>query len=171
MRKGSLVIWSIATAAITSACKRGSCEGVICLNGGYCRNGRCVCPVGFGGTQCERKWTDNWVGTYTVDDRCRTVGMIPQYDAQITASPIYPDVIYFEGFGDIRCEGQKIRVEGRLTSTEQVEIYQQSSCNRRYTLWGSARLEGTSRTISVEYYFRDFQTDIMDTCRAVWSRY
>ncbi|MCS6895375.1 MAG: hypothetical protein NZZ60_04405 [Bacteroidia bacterium] len=152
-------------------CKRGSCEGVECLNGGRCRGGRCDCPVGFGGGRCEQKWSDGWVGNYTVDDRCRVVGLIPQYNATISPSSIYPDVIYLEGFGDIRCEGQPLRVEARLISADRIEIGRQSSCNRRYTIEGSGWRNSDYRIITVEYYYHDFQTGLRDTCRAEWRRY
>lgn len=156
---------------LTAGCKRGSCDGVECLNSGTCRGGRCQCPAGFGGSRCELKWSDNWVGSYTVDDRCNVVGLIPQYEATITPSTVYPDVIYFEGFGDLRCEGQRLRIEGRLTGPDRVEITRQSSCNRRYTIEGTAWRDPNRRSLTVDYYYEDFQTGLRDTCRALWFRY
>jgi len=99
------------------------------------------------------------------------VGLIPQYEAAISASTVYPDVVYLESFGDIACEGQKIRVEARLTSPTALVIARQSSCNRRYTVEGSATYNPTNRTLTVDYYFRDFQTGVADTCSAVWSKF
>lgn len=166
---------AFAVAAVLSVsllgCKRRSCEGIACLNGGSCRNGRCQCPPGFSGERCEYKWSDGWVGSYTVDDRCEVVGLIPQYEAQVVASTVYPDVIYFEGFGDIRCEGQRLRVEARVIGPDRAEITRQSSCNRRYTLEGTARRDAPRRRLGVEYYFQDFSSGLMDTCRAEWFRY
>lgn len=106
-----------------------------------------------------------------MDDRCRVVGLIPQYNATISPSSIYPDVIYLEGFGDIRCEGQPLRVEARLISADRIEIGRQSSCNRRYTIEGSGWRNSDYRIITVEYYYHDFQTGLRDTCRAEWRRY
>ncbi len=161
----------LVMAGFWLGCRRGSCEGVACLNGGTCRGGRCQCPPGFGGSRCETKWSDAIVGRYTVDDRCRVVGLIPQYEAAITASTVYPDVVYFEGFGDIACEGQKVRVEARLTSPTTLTIERQSSCNRRYTVEGSATYDPTRRSLRVDYYFQDFQTGVVDTCSATWVKY
>lgn len=119
MQKGVwlLVAWGFVSVLLLS-CKRRSCDGVACLNGGTCRNGRCQCLVGFSGDRCEYKWSDGWVGRYTVDDRCQVVGLIPQYEAQIEPSTVYPDVVYLEGFGDLRCEGQRLRVEARLVGPD-----------------------------------------------------
>ncbi|MCX7763652.1 MAG: hypothetical protein N2253_02010 [Bacteroidia bacterium] len=161
----------VAAILVLSSCKRGSCDGVECLNGGSCRGGRCQCPAGFGGSRCELKWSDGWVGSYTVDDQCKVVGMIPQYDATVTPSTVYPDVVYFEGFGDIRCEGQRIRVEVRLTGPNAATINRQTSCNRRYSIEGMITRDPNRRSLTVEYYYRDFETNISDTCRAIWLRY
>jgi hypothetical protein len=106
-----------------------------------------------------------------VDDRCRVVGLIPQYDAQITASTVYPDVIYLEGFGDLRCEGQRLRVEGRLLGGARVVLSRQTSCNRRYIIEGEGTLNSTQRTLYIDYYFQDLTTGLVDTCRATWVRY
>lgn len=111
------------------------------------------------------------MGSYTVDDRCQVVGLIPQYEAQVSASTVYPDVIYLEGFGDLRCEGQRLRVEARVTGPDRAEIARQSSCNRRYTIEGSAWRDPNRRRLQVEYYFQDFTTGLVDTCRAEWFRY
>ncbi|MCX7980802.1 MAG: calcium-binding EGF-like domain-containing protein [Bacteroidia bacterium] len=163
--------WLSLTLVYVGGCKRGSCEGVACLNGGTCRGGRCDCPSGFSGGRCEVKWTDSWTGTYTVDDRCQVVGLIPQYEASVSASTVYPDVIYFEGFGDIHCQGQRLRVEGRLTSPTAVSIARQSSCDRRYSIEGAGTLDPINRRFTLTYYYRDFQTGLQDTCTAVWVRY
>lgn len=166
--------WMVGFLALilnVSACKRGSCDGIECLNGGTCRGGQCQCPAGFGGSRCEQKWSDRWVGSYTVDDRCRITGLIPQYEANVSASTVYPDVIYLEGFGDIRCEGQRLRIEGRLTGPEQVEIARQSSCNRRFTVEGRAQRNPSQRSFTIEYYYEDFLTGLRDTCRADWFKY
>ncbi|MCX8111596.1 MAG: hypothetical protein N3E49_00140 [Bacteroidia bacterium] len=167
-----ILLWASGLLSILLfGCRRRSCEGVECLNGGSCRGGRCQCPAGFGGSRCEQKWSDGWVGSYTVDDRCAIVGLIPQYEATISPSPIYPDVIYFEGFGDVRCEGQRLRVEGRLINSDRAEIARQSSCNRRYAIQGIVQRDAGRRSLRVEYYFQDFQTGVSDTCRAEWFRY
>jgi hypothetical protein len=159
----SMLLWS---------CRRGSCENVTCLNGGNCRNGRCQCPVGFEGGRCETKWTDRWIGNYTVDDRCRVVGLIPQYDGRVIASTVYPDVIYLEPFGNLTCAGgQPVKVEGRLTSGNRLEINRQAVCNRRYSISGEGTYDANRRTAAITYYIQDFETGVVDTCTANWMKY
>ena len=168
---GGLLVFSIG-AGFLSGCKRGSCENITCLNGGTCRNGRCQCPVGFEGARCETKWTDRWIGTYTADDRCRRVGLIPQYEGRVAPSTIYPDVVYLEPFGHLTCEGgQPVKVEGRLLNGNEIRIEQQAVCNRRYSIAGDGTYDGNRRTFTITYTFRDFQTGLTDTCTATWLKY
>ncbi len=170
-RPGLLVILGVLGALVLS-CERGSCENITCLNGGTCRNGRCQCPVGFEGVRCETKWTDRWMGTYTVDDRCRRVGLIPQYEGRVSPSTIYPDVVYLEPFGNLTCEGgQAVKVEGRLLSGNQIRIEQQAVCSRRYSIAGEGTYDGNRRAFTITYTIRDFQTGLTDTCTATWLKY
>jgi len=172
MRRPGLLIILGALGALVLSCERGSCENITCLNGGTCRNGRCQCPVGFEGVRCETKWTDRWIGTYTVDDRCRQVGLIPQYEGRVSPSTIYPDVVYLEPFGDLTCEGrQAVKVEGRLLSGKEIRIEQQAVCNRRYSIAGDGTYDGNRRAFNITYTFRDFQTGLTDTCTATWLKY
>ncbi len=40
---------------IFAACKKDNCKDVNCLNGGICNDGKCDCPPGYSGTNCETK--------------------------------------------------------------------------------------------------------------------
>lgn len=48
--------------------KTDKCEGVICLNGGYCQDGSCNCPVGYSGKDCSIMKSDKYQGIYDVKD-------------------------------------------------------------------------------------------------------
>jgi len=172
MRRLGLLIILGALGALVLSCEQGSCENITCLNGGTCRNGRCQCPVGFEGVRCETKWTDRWIGTYTVDDRCRRVGLIPQYEGRVSPSTVYPDVVYLEPFGNLTCEGgQPVKVEGRLLSGKEIRIEQQAICNRRYSIAGDGTYDGNRRAFTITYTIKDFQTGLTDTCTATWLKY
>lgn len=43
-----------------------SCSGVVCKNGGKCDSGKCVCPVGFEGTNCATGTVDKFIGYWKV---------------------------------------------------------------------------------------------------------
>ncbi len=167
-----LSFFILVLSSTLTSCNEGSCENITCLNGGTCRNGRCQCPVGFEGPRCETKWTDRWIGNYTVDDRCRVVGLIPQYEGRVSASTVYADVVYLEPFGNLTCEGgQPVKVEGRLTSGNQIRIEQQAVCNRRFSIGGDGSYDANRRAFTVTYTIRDLQTGVIDTCTATWLKY
>ncbi|HRP57061.1 hypothetical protein [Agriterribacter sp.] len=59
----------LAILLITFSCKKDSadflitlpdpdpCANTVCLNGGHCVNGDCVCPEGYGGADCSQQIT------------------------------------------------------------------------------------------------------------------
>lgn len=54
--------WSliISLPLIILSCKKDAadpCAQSVCLNNGYCANGDCVCPEGYGGADCSRQIT------------------------------------------------------------------------------------------------------------------
>ena len=55
--------------AITTdlACKSGAkCGTSVCVNGGACTNGKCVCPTGYEGSGCENRPRNAYLGNWTV---------------------------------------------------------------------------------------------------------
>jgi len=54
----NLVYFFLVVSVTMGSCKKETqqqdpCDGIICLNGGICVNGVCVCDTGYSGTQCE----------------------------------------------------------------------------------------------------------------------
>jgi len=50
----SIIIFSFAFILVTS-CKKDPCEQINCQNEGFCELGTCICPKGFGGSNCEQE--------------------------------------------------------------------------------------------------------------------
>lgn len=72
------------------------CTGVSCLNGGVCDDGTCKCPEGYYGVNCEKIYTDAFVGEYD----CHIVGKFsrtnindPQYDDSVLFDCTYTATI------------------------------------------------------------------------------
>lgn len=70
----ALVLASIGSAIFYSSCKKDRCTDVVCVNGGYCDGGNCVCPTGFEGDSCQNYSRNRWVGNYNGGDSCSVVG-------------------------------------------------------------------------------------------------
>lgn len=53
-----ILMLSTFFAIITlGSCEKDPCESTVCLNGGYCANGECVCPDGYTGADCSQQKT------------------------------------------------------------------------------------------------------------------
>jgi hypothetical protein len=49
-------------AVVYTSCNKDECKDVVCQNGGTCSEGKCTCPTGYDGTNCETKSRDKFVG-------------------------------------------------------------------------------------------------------------
>jgi hypothetical protein len=69
----ALLTISAFGAVVYTSCNKDECKDVVCQNGGTCSEGKCTCPTGFEGTNCETKSRDKFIGTYAGSEIC-TVG-------------------------------------------------------------------------------------------------
>lgn len=70
------------------------CAAISCAYGGRCDNGSCVCPDGYGGTNCEIVHRDKFIGSWNVtEDGSQTVQT--QYALALEKSGD-PTVIYIK---------------------------------------------------------------------------
>jgi hypothetical protein len=49
----------VAVVLVSSSCEVDKCKNTVCLNGGACKEGNCICPTGYTGTTCETKVCTN----------------------------------------------------------------------------------------------------------------
>ena len=47
---------------------------MVCVNGGYCDGGHCVCPTGYEGDSCQVYSRNKWLGNYNGGDSCTGPG-------------------------------------------------------------------------------------------------
>ena len=64
-----IAVFGFLSVVYISCTKVGSapkCNGVICQNGGYCKNGVCKCPAGYEGNNCSISSAARFFGTWDV---------------------------------------------------------------------------------------------------------
>lgn len=66
-----------------NSCVQDNCNGVLCYNDGVCVQGTCTCLSGYEGTQCERKWTEKFAGTWQASDTYFRDTVTNKYDLEI----------------------------------------------------------------------------------------
>lgn len=59
-----LCFFSIAYVSCTKLGDDPACDGVTCLNDGFCNKGKCVCAVGFEGKNCGTVSISKYIGTW-----------------------------------------------------------------------------------------------------------
>jgi hypothetical protein len=58
------------TAVVYTACKKDHCNNVLCLNGGACDGGNCVCLQGYEGDRCQTLSREKFIFTFNGGDTC-----------------------------------------------------------------------------------------------------
>lgn len=53
MKQFLYLLLAIAILFTTESCKKDPCKDTVCLNGGACDDGTCICPTGYSGPQCQ----------------------------------------------------------------------------------------------------------------------
>ena len=59
-------------SAVYSSCNRDQCKSIVCANNGVCNRGECICPTGYGGTNCETVLRQKFLGKWTVFEKGST---------------------------------------------------------------------------------------------------
>lgn len=111
-KKGRLLLAALSTimcfftVAYVSCTKPGSeplCNGVTCMNGGYCNKGKCICPAGYEGTDCSTKSAERFFGLWRIyqkvvgSDSSRYIGKDSTYYFTIKKTAT-PTTIFFDNF-------------------------------------------------------------------------
>lgn len=60
---------TVALSTMVSSCS-DPCNDRLCLNGGVCRDGECICADGFEGPLCESKMYEKFIGTWDGTYKC-----------------------------------------------------------------------------------------------------
>lgn len=140
------------------------CENVICLNGGTCTDGVCNCAVGYEGTNCNKKWSDRFVGNYKATDECYT-GSNEYYMVNILPFPNYASKINIQNLGTA-CPGQILEASINPERTA-FKIPMQQICGNTY-VGGEGSINGDYINIYLEQ--RDTMLHTSNNCSIVLDK-
>jgi hypothetical protein len=74
------------------SCKKDKCKNIVCQHEGVCNNGKCQCPQGYEGNNCEFYAISNLTKTWTVTDSVveQPTGSVQyqNYSYQCTINPL-----------------------------------------------------------------------------------
>jgi hypothetical protein len=64
----AVTILTIFVIATVSSCKQEPCKYVSCANASICKEGKCICSVGYEGLQCETETRAKFKGIWNVNE-------------------------------------------------------------------------------------------------------
>lgn len=92
-----ILISALATVAaflsfVYVSCNRDKCKSIVCAHDGVCNQGACICPSGYGGTNCETVLRQKFIGNWQVFEKGSTTAAA-QYEISVLEGPKITDVI------------------------------------------------------------------------------
>jgi hypothetical protein len=82
---------TVFSVAYTS-CNRDKCKTIVCANNGVCDGGKCTCPSGYQGSNCETVSRDKFIGNWRVFEK-GSITAAAQYPISIEKAGNITDVV------------------------------------------------------------------------------
>jgi hypothetical protein len=101
---------TVFTAVTFSSCSEDKCKAIMCAYGGVCTDGKCLCPTGYEGPQCETVNRDRYLGVWTVTED-GTLTQAAQYPISIEKGDNITE-LRIKNFRNLFTENVKAFVKG-----------------------------------------------------------
>lgn len=155
MKLKYIVLSTLATLAVFAtvtfnACKVDKCKNVSCAYSGVCKEGVCLCQVGYEGDHCETVTRDKFLGIWDVNEDGTITGPA-QYSLSITEGTQI-DKVYIDNFNNVI---QGVKIEG-ICYKDTLYIPSQTvtlpaPLSTTYTVSGKAQITDTN-PLNQHYY-------------------
>ena len=133
------------------------CKDVKCQNGGTCKNGKCICPSGYEGDNCERLIAQKFTGNWTAFVDCS--------GEPASSHPVNIELVS-TGTNELYLYDKKVK--GKLISPDSLEIPTQY-----YSYAGKDTIKGimVHKDTLIEYYYYHYKgPHIKGDCAGVLKR-
>ncbi len=90
------------------SCNEDKCKSIVCAYGGVCKEGTCICPAGYEGSQCETITRQRYQGVWIVEEE-GTSSMPARYEVNISYGTTMTDILITNFYNKI-----KVPVEARI---------------------------------------------------------
>ncbi len=149
---------SVFSAVTYNSCTPDKCKAIACAYGGVCKDGDCICPSGYEGTQCEIVTRDKYAGTWTVIEN-GTYTSNAQYDLTFRYGATMTDMNITNFYNHIKSPvAVKIKADSLFIPQQVVEGYELQG-------WGVLDREAfyaKHGKIEVHYSIRNTETGYTD---------
>lgn len=83
---------AVAFSCIYVSCNRDKCKTIVCAHSGVCDGGKCICPSGYEGSNCETVARDKFIGNWYVFEK-GSITNAAQYPIAIEKSSDITEVV------------------------------------------------------------------------------
>ncbi|HEY1032709.1 MAG TPA: hypothetical protein VGD89_13110 [Flavipsychrobacter sp.] len=147
------------TAVTYTSCNNDKCKAIVCAYGGVCKDGACICPTGYEGTQCEIITRDKYKGVWNVIEK-GTYTLTNQYQVSIEDGASMNKMV-IRGFYNNATAPVDMIING-----DEVTIPLQTVDNR-YEIQGTGTLKyeefyGKHGTLTVRYTIKDKTSNMVN---------
>jgi hypothetical protein len=149
------------TALVYNGTILEKCKNVVCYNGGTCKDGFCVCPVGYDGLDCKTTWNSRYIGTYEAYDECSPSA---GYTTNIVALVNDASGITINNLGSI-CAAQSLSAKITKEKTN-IEIPLQQAC-ANWWMSGTGTQTANGDYINIFLTAKDTLNGEVKTCSVV----
>jgi len=164
-----LSVLTVATVLFFQSCNTDECKDVVCLNGGACVAGACVCDAGYDGTDCDHQIREDYlrVGA-TATENC--VGFDPpDYTVDIVEGT-GNDEFRIKNLGNYACAIGDYYVVCTVSTSTDFTISNQTVCSGGLTFTGSGDIDSNGNvTVNYTATYDPGTGTVTDDCTVIIS--
>jgi hypothetical protein len=155
LNKVKLIIAFIIFSVSLQSCNFDSCHDVVCSNGGVCLDGKCMCPSGYEGTDCDVASSFKFPGYWIASDSS-LYNFSAFYLARITISSSSPTTILLS---NLRGWGSNL-IFSFFANGQNISLDPASQVQSIHTLTSAnGILSADGKSLSITYTYHDFGSD------------
>ncbi len=156
MRKTLALLIFATGVLIISSCRKETCAGISCLNGGNCNNGSCACALGFEDSVCQTETRTKYLGNLTGNEICNvTNATVPVSITTLAGDVTRVNITNLYGSG--------FTATGKVQSNGSIVIAGQA--------FGLAQISGTAQIVSGKIQISYVLTATGSTDNCTWTQY
>ena len=151
-------------STIYQSCIKDGCGKILC-NAGVCVSGKCACPTGYEGNNCELLWSDKFAGTWHNAEQLQDSSGVSSsnYDLTVRGNET-PGTLLIDNM-----EGAYDSVVCRITNRYSFQLPAQSGPDSSFRISsGSGVMDSVTGNVTVSYAF--IQNGVSKSAQMSWSR-
>lgn len=160
----TLLVAGIFTLTAYQSCIKDLCKDTAC-NTGVCVSGKCACPTGYEGGNCEKLWSAKFAGAWHNTEQIQDSSGVStvSYDLSVRGNET-PGILLID-----HMEGAYDSIVCRISNRYSFQLPAQSTPDSTFRIsGGTGNIDSISGVVTLNYAYR--QNGISKTAAMSWSR-